>query len=380
MDWPRRDPVDLSCTCRSLPRPPPRETRRHCALGGCAEGPPGVLRLARREGMGTLDERFRARYVELFIDGEKVASIEPSGPSPEQALSFPRLPLAAACCFSHQIPRDRLPERETSVLEVVARPRAGDTEWTALQRVARRIHRSASLTPPPHTRQDYGAVWDAASFDAGSRPHGGCGLCQPGRVPRSGSRTTADDVARGLQVGATDVVLGIGCGTGRIGLHLASRCRQWIGSDVSASMLDHARATLAGHANVSFIQLNGFDLAGVDDASVDVVYCSAVFMHLEECGPLSLHDREPARAAAGRASLVRQHEPALEGGVGHVRRAEPDSTRPAGRRTSARRRRRRSSKPTRSTPGSPTSACGRAGSSCRSSGGRGRDPPVPARD
>jgi len=218
--------------------------------------------------------------IELFVNGDKLAGIEASGPSPEQALSFPRLPLAAACCFSHRIPRDRLPDSETSVLEIVARPRGGDAEWTALQRVARRIHRCAILTPP-HSRQDYGAVWDAASTTPIAARRSVAGYADPAEYTRSG-KTTADDVARELQVDPTDVVLEIGCGTGRIGLHLAPRCRRWIGSDVSASMLDHARATLDGHANVSFTRLNGFDLAGVADASVDVVYCSAVFMHLEE--------------------------------------------------------------------------------------------------
>jgi len=33
---------------------------------------------------------------------------------------------------------------------------------------------------------------------------------------------------------------------------------------------------------VSFVHLNGVDLSGVGDASVDVVYCTGVFMHLDE--------------------------------------------------------------------------------------------------
>ena len=218
--------------------------------------------------------------LELFIDGEKIARLEASGASPDQARSFPHLPLAAACCFSHQVPRERLPERDTCAFEVVARPRGGDAEWAALQRVARRIHRCEILTPP-HSRQQYGTVWDAVSASPRAARMSVAGYADPAEYARSG-KATADDVARELQVSAADVVLEIGCGTGRIGVHLAPRCRQWIGSDVSAAMLDHARDTLAGHANASFVRLNGFDLAGVEDASVDVVYCSAVFMHLDE--------------------------------------------------------------------------------------------------
>jgi SAM-dependent methyltransferase len=80
------------------------------------------------------------------------------------------------------------------------------------------------------------------------------------------------------------VVLEIGCGAGRVGTKLAPLCGQWIGADVSTNMLAFAREGLAesGHRNVSFVHLNGVDLAGVPDASVDVVYCTAVFMHLDE--------------------------------------------------------------------------------------------------
>ena len=251
--------------------------------------------------------------IELSVDGEKVATIEASGPSPEQALSFPRLPLAATCCFSHQIPRDRLPERETCVFEIVARPRGGDTEWTALQRVARRIGRCEVLTPPPHSRQDYGAVWDAASTTPTAARRSVAGCADPADYARSG-KATADDVARELQVGATDVVLEIGCGTGRIGLHLAPRCRRSIGSDVSASMLDHARATLAGNRNVSFTRLNGFDLAGVADASVDVVYCSAVFMHLEEWDRYRYVTESLRVLRPGGRAWFGQHGPAVKEG------------------------------------------------------------------
>jgi ubiquinone/menaquinone biosynthesis C-methylase UbiE len=51
---------------------------------------------------------------------------------------------------------------------------------------------------------------------------------------------------------------------------------------VSTNMLGHAREALRGMANVSFMQLNGVDLTGIDSDSVDVAYCSGVFMHLDE--------------------------------------------------------------------------------------------------
>ena len=47
-------------------------------------------------------------------------------------------------------------------------------------------------------------------------------------------------------------------------------------------MLRFARSALQGAPNTSLQVLNGFDLSGVPDESVDVAYCTAVFMHLDE--------------------------------------------------------------------------------------------------
>jgi ubiquinone/menaquinone biosynthesis C-methylase UbiE len=79
-----------------------------------------------------------------------------------------------------------------------------------------------------------------------------------------------------------DDVIEIGCGAGRVGRHLAPHCRTWTGADVSANMLGFARESLADLPNVHFQKLTGYDLSGVADASYDVVYCTGVFMHLDE--------------------------------------------------------------------------------------------------
>ena len=83
---------------------------------------------------------------------------------------------------------------------------------------------------------------------------------------------------------SNDRVLEIGCGVARIGQRIASMCREWVGADVSVNMLRHAKAACAAASvtNVDFFHLNGSDLTGIPDASFDVVYCTAVFMHLEE--------------------------------------------------------------------------------------------------
>lgn len=67
-----------------------------------------------------------------------------------------------------------------------------------------------------------------------------------------------------------------------MGQVLAPICKQWIGCDVSPNMLRHARERLAGFSNVRFVELSGYDLRSIKDASVDLVYCTVVFMHLDE--------------------------------------------------------------------------------------------------
>jgi SAM-dependent methyltransferase len=80
----------------------------------------------------------------------------------------------------------------------------------------------------------------------------------------------------------TDVVLEIGCGVGRVGRVVAPRCAEWIGCDISANMLGHAARRLADLPNVRFVELSSVGLEEIPDASVDVVYCTVVFMHLYE--------------------------------------------------------------------------------------------------
>jgi cyclopropane fatty-acyl-phospholipid synthase-like methyltransferase len=79
-----------------------------------------------------------------------------------------------------------------------------------------------------------------------------------------------------------DVVLEIGAGVGRVGAVMAPLCREWIGTDVSENMVRHIQRRLAGLRNIRAIVTNGFDLHQIPSESIDVVYCTVVFMHLEE--------------------------------------------------------------------------------------------------
>jgi len=58
--------------------------------------------------------------------------------------------------------------------------------------------------------------------------------------------------------------------------------QQWIGCDVSSNMLRLAGRRLLGLENVKLQEISGYDLQPIPDDSVDVVYTTVVFMHLEE--------------------------------------------------------------------------------------------------
>ena len=130
-------------------------------------------------------------------------------------------------------------------------------------------------------RTDYRAVWDWQA-----RSTHNARIAVSGTADLSAHARTGAAIAERLRLVAgidrSSVVLEIGCGTGRVGLALAPQCRQWIGTDVSPRMLKHARLALAAEPNVRFETISGFSLDPIDTGVIDVVYCTAVFMHLEE--------------------------------------------------------------------------------------------------
>ncbi len=79
-----------------------------------------------------------------------------------------------------------------------------------------------------------------------------------------------------------DDVLEIGCGVGRVGAALAPRCRSWTGTDVSPNMVLHTRRRLADKPNVHAVEISGYDLGPIPSESLDLVYCTVVFMHISE--------------------------------------------------------------------------------------------------
>ncbi len=79
---------------------------------------------------------------------------------------------------------------------------------------------------------------------------------------------------------AGHVVLDIGCGIGRMDRHVAPKVGHLIGCDVSGEMIARARERLKDLHNVEFVEVDGWSLGPIADASIDVVFSHIVFQHL----------------------------------------------------------------------------------------------------
>src|SRR6266850_2333879 len=111
------------------------------------------------------------------------------------------------------------------------------------------------------TRSEYKKVWSALSTTEEQAK-----LHVIGVTDEAALQATGEETLRFLQdsvgIGKEDVVLEIGC-------------------DVASNMLSLTAKRLKDLSNVELVEISGYDLSGVADASVDVVYCTVVFMHLE---------------------------------------------------------------------------------------------------
>lgn len=131
------------------------------------------------------------------------------------------------------------------------------------------------------TRHEYKDVWVGLSETEDSAKVWVQGSTDEGELARSADYFAAQ-LERLVSIRPTDDIMEIGCGVGRVGAVLAPRCRTWTGADVSANMLAHTKRRLAAHSNVRTVELSGYDLAPVASESLDLVYCTVVFMHISE--------------------------------------------------------------------------------------------------
>lgn len=133
----------------------------------------------------------------------------------------------------------------------------------------------------PHARGQYKEVWNTGTDDLEHARLVIAGHADDD-VWLATARAASQHLVDTVGVGASDVVLEIGCGVGRVGSVLAPLCREWIGADVSERMLEHMSRRLAHLPNVRPLPLNGYDLRNVPADSIDLVYSTIVFLHLED--------------------------------------------------------------------------------------------------
>jgi SAM-dependent methyltransferase len=225
----------------------------------------------------------RAIDVAIDVDGRTICPAAPRFARPDVQALFPRVPMprsseGALLGFRVRLDSDQLPDRPLSELVVKA---VIPGRLDSMQVIGTSIIERHATGDAAFGRTAYGQVWDTASQSFADARVSVCGTTDEGEWNRSGEATAAD-VHLEAAVGPSDTVLEIGCGAGRVGRHLAPRCGTWIGADVSANMLRYAAEALKDLPNVQFFKLNGFDLSGVDARSLDVVYSTGVFMHLDE--------------------------------------------------------------------------------------------------
>ncbi len=130
-------------------------------------------------------------------------------------------------------------------------------------------------------RGDYKSVWNSLSGSKEAAYLVVSGYTDEDKF-HADAEDTADILRETVGVRPEDIILEIGCGVGRVARVLSPFVKQWIGCDVSTNMLRLAGRRLLGLENIRLQEVSGYDLQPIADASVDVVYTTVVFMHLEE--------------------------------------------------------------------------------------------------
>lgn len=130
-------------------------------------------------------------------------------------------------------------------------------------------------------RDDYRKLWNGLSVTRDQAILNVIGKTNDAGILQSGL-DFKEILSETIGLKKQDKVLEIGCGIGRNGMVLSPLCNFWIGCDVSSNMLRIARQNLKNITNFNLFEIEGYDLACVKGSSFDVVYCTTVFMHLEE--------------------------------------------------------------------------------------------------
>jgi ubiquinone/menaquinone biosynthesis C-methylase UbiE len=159
------------------------------------------------------------------------------------------------------------------------------TKSSLRQALGREAPRAAGQPPAGSvhalSRAQYKEVWNTYAQTERGAMLNIAGHTDPDLFQRT-AEATRDLLVECVEVRPEDIILDIGAGIGRVGQVLAPMCKEWIGADVSENMLAMLRQRLSPFPNVRTVALSGYDLQPILSNSVDMVYCTVVFMHLDE--------------------------------------------------------------------------------------------------
>jgi SAM-dependent methyltransferase len=143
-------------------------------------------------------------------------------------------------------------------------------------------HRLSAADAEEHIAH-WATVFDAA---ADISPEGSVALYSLGDA-RALDAMTVEVVDRMREWGLLSsdrAVLEIGCGIGRFIQALAPEVRSIVGIDISARMIEAARARCGAFATASLVQCSGHDLMRFPDAQFDLVYAIDTLPYLVDTG------------------------------------------------------------------------------------------------
>ena len=157
-----------------------------------------------------------------------------------------------------------------------------NSNQTKFKSVLNKILNRAPMPTALKDRSDYKSTWNhlAANQQEAANYVAGHGTVEE-ELNHTGQHTV-EILDRFIGIKPDDIILEIGCGVGRVGKLLSRRCSKWIGVDISERMLHFASQRLKGLDNIELVELSTAGLKEIPDSSVNVVYCTVVFMHLYE--------------------------------------------------------------------------------------------------
>lgn len=218
--------------------------------------------------------------VRFFLDGVVVGETVSDIVRGDVSEAF-ATPQAVACGFDMNLGRGELADRDQYILRAEAFLDADEHGPAVVSSLGEFPVEWVSTIQTSRSRGDYRQVWDGVARNMNEARVSVAGYSDDAEWERTGLEST-ELLVRLCEITSTDVVMEIGCGAGRIAHTLAPKCAKWIGGDVSVNMLGHAAQALQGVPNIELVALAGSDLRAIGDGTLDVAYCTVVFMHLDE--------------------------------------------------------------------------------------------------